>query len=504
MDNRNKDIFYRTTTNVNTLKLIDQDIFLALGKSGNPSTFNAAEAIIMTYDNVPKYGDRSKRFKFQVVIATDYTNTFAILNYDRLDESGGVVGYGDSGYCPIIKTFTNSTDTRILNQTSNVGRPGKHIHLLTVKSVKDCLKELKSSMIVREENQRLSDVFKTHKQEFSSVIKLNNVLFHLKEAVTSSVNPIVITLLNSSSQTSTNYSSQYITFNPGKEIREFQINNLFIFNNTIQSSSFQFGDLKFGFVSTQTKCEKYFFEKVMDSTPTMKIMASVNGNEFKDHVNVWLENVSSVGFTACVKEMIAFSGKREVGIKFIAATSKSKSVQESIHIDHESNKDDLSDSCTDKPFQNKYLSTPYVFTSIEIVGNTSTRDPPALVWVKQVSITKATVCVRSSKKAKYRIHLITKGTIYPCVNYSCPSHLECQLDSTLMPYCGCIQDCTKYNSSGEFCGSDLHNYQSVCMMNKEHCQQFGMKSKSNVTIKYHGSCQGLLNNRSFRFEGKLI
>ena len=138
MDNRNKDIFYRTTTNVNTLKLIDQDIFLALGKSGNPSTFNAAEAIIMTYDNVPKYGDRSKRFKFQVVIATDYTNTFAILNYDRLDESGGVVGYGDSGYCTSTKTFTDSLDTRILNQTSNVGHAGKHIHLLKVKDIKHC------------------------------------------------------------------------------------------------------------------------------------------------------------------------------------------------------------------------------------------------------------------------------------------------------------------------------------------------------------------------------
>ena len=81
MDNRNKDIFYRTTKDQDTLKLINRDISLALGKPGNPSTFNAAEAIIMTYDNVPKYRDSSKRFKFQVVIATDYTHTFACLLY---------------------------------------------------------------------------------------------------------------------------------------------------------------------------------------------------------------------------------------------------------------------------------------------------------------------------------------------------------------------------------------------------------------------------------------
>ena len=138
MHNRNKDIFYRITLDPRTLNLIDQDISLTLGRPGNPSTFKTTKAIIVTYNNVPKYGDSSKRFKYQVVIATDYTNTFAILNYDRLDESGGIVGYGDSGYCTKTRTFTDSSDTRTLNRTSNVGRPGKHIYLLTVKDVKYC------------------------------------------------------------------------------------------------------------------------------------------------------------------------------------------------------------------------------------------------------------------------------------------------------------------------------------------------------------------------------
>ena len=93
MNNRNNNIYYRTAKDQNTLKLINQDISLAVGKPGNPSTFNTTDAIIVTYDNVPKYGDLSKRFKFQVVIATDYTNTLAILNYDRLDESGGCLLY---------------------------------------------------------------------------------------------------------------------------------------------------------------------------------------------------------------------------------------------------------------------------------------------------------------------------------------------------------------------------------------------------------------------------
>ena len=154
--------------------------------------------------------------------------------------------------------------------------------------------------------------------------------------------------------------------------------------------------------------------------------------------------------------------------------------------------DDLSDSCIDNHFQREYHSAPYVFTSIEIVGNISTSDPPALVWVKQVSSLKTTVCVRSSQIAKYRIHLIVNGTIGPCSNFSCPNHLECQLDSASMPYCGCIRNCARYNDTREFCGSDYRNYQSVCLMNKEHCHRYGNKSKSNVTVNHYGKCQGLL------------
>ena len=134
-----KHIFYRTSKDPLILHLIDRDISLALGKPGNPSTFNAAEAIIVTYNDIPKYGDSSKIFKFQVIIATDHTKTFAILNYDRLDTSAHLAGYNELAPCnQITKLFTKSSDERVLNRTSNVGRPGKHIHLLTVKTTKDC------------------------------------------------------------------------------------------------------------------------------------------------------------------------------------------------------------------------------------------------------------------------------------------------------------------------------------------------------------------------------
>ena len=135
--NDGHNILYRTTTKPYTLKSIDHDISLALGKYGTPAKFESSEAIIVTFDNIFRYGNAGSRFKYQAVIATDYTNTFAILNYDRLDESGYEVGYGDST-CNYIKQFTTSADKTDLTRTSNVGIPGKHIYLLTQEECMNC------------------------------------------------------------------------------------------------------------------------------------------------------------------------------------------------------------------------------------------------------------------------------------------------------------------------------------------------------------------------------
>ena len=128
--NHGQNILYRTTKDPITLKLIDQDISLALEKSKNYSRFDATEAIIVTFDNIPRYNNNQSRFKYQAVIVTDYTNTFAILNYGRLDENGDEVGFSDPS-CKYLKRFTTLSDKTVLTNTSNVGIPGKHIFLLT-------------------------------------------------------------------------------------------------------------------------------------------------------------------------------------------------------------------------------------------------------------------------------------------------------------------------------------------------------------------------------------
>ena len=129
LDNHGQNILYRTTKDPITLMLIDQDI-LALEKYEHYSKFVATEAIIVTFDNIPRYRNNHSRFKYQAVIVTNYTNTFAILNYEKLDENGNEVGFNDPS-CNYLKRFTTSSDKTVLTNTSNVGIPGKHIFLLT-------------------------------------------------------------------------------------------------------------------------------------------------------------------------------------------------------------------------------------------------------------------------------------------------------------------------------------------------------------------------------------
>ena len=134
------------TKNQTILRMINQDISLTRGKSGYSSNFKAEEAIIVTYNEIPKYRQRNIRFTFQAVIATDYNNTFSILNYKRLDQNGKVDFYDP--YCSNSENLTNLLNTTALQSTSNVGVRGKHIYLLTPKGCNDKIGKLRNNHLL--------------------------------------------------------------------------------------------------------------------------------------------------------------------------------------------------------------------------------------------------------------------------------------------------------------------------------------------------------------------
>ena len=124
-----RDILYRVTTDQNILRLINKDI--ALSKSA--PTFQSKEAIVITFNNVPYYDNRNILFRFQAVIATDYKNTYTIFNYIRIDRpSYDNIGYAEPDgkiSCTPYKRFNINGNN--LTTTSNIGKPGKFVFLLT-------------------------------------------------------------------------------------------------------------------------------------------------------------------------------------------------------------------------------------------------------------------------------------------------------------------------------------------------------------------------------------
>ena len=472
-------VYYRETNEASLLQQVNSDIH-----RNSSTSFKATNLFLVTFI--------SQGMKFQVTLATDWAQTYAVLNYEELSYYPiRNIDMNEAG-CEhkVLVPRTNDINSYLLNSKISTGVRGRHVFNLTISGC------FKNNLRVYKENDKgsLSNLFSQIHRKLPPISVLGDqrdVLFHLKEAVTYSSNPIVVTVSRESSVGLDEFNSYYGVFNPGR-VSNVVINNLFILKNTPTPSSFQYGDLYFGKLASREICRQFSFKHKMVSIPSIKVSASVSNNQITNFVNVWLKNVSTVGFTACVKEMIAFSGSREVYINFIAATPGSIFTKESTHIDHQSTTDDLSDTCFFKNLENMYHLPPYIFTSVETPGNASTNDEPALAWVKHISNTTATVCVRSSQRGLIRIHLIIKGTISSCSVFSCPSHLECQLTSNMTPYCGCIRNCS-HDEKNELCGSDFNNYQSVCMMNKKHCQSFGNDTKSILTVRHYEKCQGKIN-----------
>ena len=128
MISNGRDILYRTTKDQNILNLIDQDIALSLE---NPSHFKSKEAIVITFNDIQLYDYPNTLFKYQAVIASDYKNTFTILNYERMDKEGFAnIGFADPPACKKSRTF--NIDRKRLTTSSNVGRQGKFVYLLSV------------------------------------------------------------------------------------------------------------------------------------------------------------------------------------------------------------------------------------------------------------------------------------------------------------------------------------------------------------------------------------
>ena len=468
-------VFYRETKETSMLRQLNKDI-----RNSNASTsFKASSAFLTTF--------LSKGRRFQVALVADGEETFGVFNYEELDEDADLdIGFNEVLCRRKIWFSKGSSGTRLIKNT-NTGVRGRFVYLL---STPGCFEKIFGIRALREPiSQRNFKALRniTNHLQLLGRREVASVVLYVKELVSdqrvaSSINIISKDLSVSGGKFTSNNGIFY-----GREAKNvrMRVNNLFVFNGTPTSRSFQYGQVGFISLNSRVKCVNVGFNQTMVSTPVIKLTAVSMTRHYYSFFNVWLKGVTSRGFTTCAKAMVDFIGPHNVRINYLVFTQASDQVQESHRIRMNSPQDKYGIQCILKRFKQKYLEIPYVFTSVEDVDGANL---PVIGWTKMVTNTSAEVCIKAMSMSSYAVHLLVKGQVDPCNNFTCPNHLECKLSSSLTPFCDCIETCSD-GDENLFCGSDYQDYESVCKMNKMFCQRYGNYSKTVVNIKHYGKCQ---------------
>ena len=272
-----------------------------------------------------------------------------------------------------------------------------------------------------------------------------------------------------------------------------------ITSDTPKTSDFQYGAVNLTTVQSDTECTAVYFTERMSSTPTVKITPRVDSNgELFKFVYAWLRGVDRDGFVVCVKELLEFSGKRDVQINYVASTATANESRQEDHI-KETKRISLvpvihnsSITCITRQLKHTYLRQPNIVTSVEVVGGGDSKAAGAAVsWVRLPNRRDwhtYEFCVSTKNPGKeHLIHVLVDGQISPCSMYECPTHLACQLRFGELPYCTCAREC--FEMKDVFCGSDHRTYSSMCELNRHHCLRHGNESTTSITKLHSGSCR---------------
>ena len=465
---------YRQTNNNTILKRVSSDV-ATVYPSNN---FQPYRVLLVTYicpDNT-----------FQMALATNGKESFAVMNYERLTRDPMQAGMNENecgSFREFFPSFRGSSVAMALNVT---GVPGRHVYNLTTKG---CFQPVFGVRNARDSSVYTRDTFnyksanllalRSRSEEISSL--------HFNELVSGRETPVSLVLQSLPNQVGTSIAIYYGIFqgsSSSTSLLNLYTSNLFILEGTSKSTTFQYGNISIPLLSSSTICKRQVFDQAMESSPSIKISARVSSYLFKNFVFVWLKNVTNNGFTVCSREIISYSGDRNVSINYIAATNGDSNIQEVNNLIYPASSQ--TQRCVIKKFKDIFMKVPDLYISVEAFGD---GDAPMISWVKSVTQTQAEICLKSTRNEQHKIHMVISGEISACTNYNCPDHLECQLTTDLKPYCGCISSCAG-KEERKFCGSDFMNYRSMCELHQRHCQKHGNSSKTNITIKHYGECQG--------------
>ena len=462
--------------------------------------FSAKTATIVTYIDLEEEGNPAHTNTFQVIIATDFKETYVIFIYKHLDSTSAVAGFSENTCNLFSLPLSNTTSSDDLVKRSNTGVPGKFVYRLNNNTNNVTCVVDQQHIVFKKTNiyghnfgvlttQWHYQLKKPLVALFTQIISGNSVSssFLAGHYQMSSSSVSLLALYSVFSVTKTNFTLQFMGIPEGEQ----------------RTDHFQYGRINLLPFSTEVHCYNYRFALQMISVPVVKLNGEIeNGGAifYVGYVTLWLRNVSRSGFDVCYREMISFSGKRNVSIDFVAVVGPVNNFTEvgstrfhhgmhNLHNYYVKNENER--FCKNYTFQYSYSRPPYVFITPEDRNGSGGQ---LIAWVHSIEKTHAFICAKNSMDTKTRrikdinVHYIIQGPVDVCNNFSCPVNLQCHTNKENQPYCGCITHC--FRATGEtICGTNFMTYESVCHLRKHACERNGNYSSTNVSVAYQGKCR---------------
>lgn len=120
-------IYYRESLEESILSRANRDVART-----HVTNFTATQSVVVTFVDVTTLLATNETNKFQVVLASDGYDTYAIMTYHRLEILSGLVGYSELN-CDWAEFASREISVK-LSSTSNIEQTGVHVFPLTTKN----------------------------------------------------------------------------------------------------------------------------------------------------------------------------------------------------------------------------------------------------------------------------------------------------------------------------------------------------------------------------------
>ena len=448
---------------------------------------------IITYYNVPQFRSSYTDNTFQFVYATDFIHSFGIFNYRKLESTRGVARFTE-GTCnerelPYSGSFYS---TRLVTSTNGPVR-GRLVYKLSKEECREDPGIIFSNISTYYySSSRFSSTYFTWRllrpTKFSMLI----------EQRINYENNFGVSFINGGTYT---YYSSRVSYRLWQAIvkryssREyFQIMGI---PSNFTEENIEFGNFSIPTFYQASYCKYRSFKTNFMYPPAIKIAYNANISPYK-YLMLWLMNVTKSGFHVCAKEIHAFSGEKQITVKYIAVGNDTIEFPEAgkmnlIEMSHMRQESDR--FCYVLNYKFSYTPKPYVFVAAE-VGEKGC--PGVRSWVKEIHNRRAVICASATsdtlqeRNTNITLHYLINGRIDPCSNITCPIGQECVVNSYFEPNCVCASYCI--DTYEPICGHSSVTYNNTCHFYREVCLQDG--TSANRTFLHIGECKSKYSNQN--------